>query len=178
VYGYHSRADAQTSVLTRHSVRADQSNCVYSLSSQVLSLDLSKYADPPDGPQDLASPSPVPGARLSGSGGVVAGSAGGSGRPSGSHSGERGSSGARGAGAAVTAGGSAENLLGKRKSPQGRAELAGQQASLTSALMGPPTGTLGAGAGAGRRPVRGSRAVAREAIPEETEADVEESTAS
>jgi hypothetical protein len=143
----------------------------------VLSLDLSKYADPPDGPQDLASPSPVPGARLSGSGGVVAGSAGGSGRPSGAHSGERGSSGARSAGAAAVVGGSAENLLGKRKSPQGRADLAGQQASLTSALMGPPTGTLGA-AGAGRRPVRGSRAVAREAIPEETEADVEESTAS
>jgi hypothetical protein len=147
----------------------------------VLSLDLSKYADPPDGQQDLASPSPVPGARLSGSGGVIAGSAGGSGRPSGAHSGERGSSGARGAGAAAVVGGSAENLLGKRKSPQGRAELVGQQASLTSALMGPPTGTLGAGgagAGAGRRPVRGSRAVAREAIPEETEADVEESTAS
>lgn len=155
--------------------------CTHSLASQVLSLDLSKYPDAPESAQDLVSPSPVPG-RVSGSGGLATGSARGSGagRQPMPYSAERRGTGTGSGGAAVTSG---EHLLGKRKSPLGRAELSDQQASLTAALMGPPTGTTAA---AGRRPAAapagtgrvGRGAVTREAIPEETEEDVEESSAS
>jgi len=146
---------------------------VDSLSSEVLSLDLSKYAETPGGVQDfadLASPSPLPlGAdvALLGSGGRISGTAELNSAPGSGHSNASAS-----AGAGASSGGHTA-LLGKRKSPLNRtaeADLQQQQQ-----LMGPPAGTTGR-RGASVRGSRSSSRNVREAIPEETEADVEDSS--
>ena len=127
-----------------------------SLSSQVLTLDLSQYWDIPGGglhdyPDVQPSPSPAPLAAHTSAGSAP-------------YSAER----------AVP--GSGDHMLGKRKSPQSGSSRGAPGSASPGLAMAPPLAAVGAGLR--RAPQRGSRAVQREVILEETEADVEESSTS
>lgn len=142
-----------------------------SLSSEVRTLELSKYADenPLVGqdPEALAAAglSSPPSASRSGQGTGSAQHGSGGNRVYGRSPQSRESS------AVGSAERDAEAALGKRKSP---AEVRGAVATKEVQPMAPPVGgrRAGAGGGAGR-----GRAAARDAIVEETEEDVEDSSA-
>lgn len=163
---------------------------IYSLSSEVRTLELSKYADEnPLVGQDqdalaaagLSSPSPSASRSAQGTGSAS--------RSSAQHgSAQHVSGGAGGVGSRVygrspqslegAGPSSAEAALGKRKSP---VEVRGAVATREVQAMAPPVGRraaggAGAGASAAVGPSRG-RAAARDAIVEETEEDVEDSSA-